>query len=133
MEQTAWNFLPSRKKPPIGRPVLVVKGRGRRSFVREAVYKGGGYWSGYGNAPVRAWRPLPHTPISIALEAVLNERDRILDDFDYRDTKSGKDRLHAIDKEIERAQQARESEHERFVRRACEVLKNVEAEDGKAA
>jgi len=118
---TTWNYLPGRL-PKKNTPVLVVKGEGRRSFVREAVYKGGGYWSGFGNAPVRAWRPLPHTPITIALSDVLAERDRILDILPRHQTSEHRHRLRQLDVEIERAQNARESGYEQFIRRACEAL-----------
>lgn len=119
---TAWNYMPCRL-PPKGRPVLVVKGDERKTFVREAVYAGKGYWRGFGNAPVLAWRSLPHTPIVLALKTVLDERDKILDTFERKRTPQQSRRLTEIDREIELAQQARESEYERFVRRTFEALK----------
>ncbi len=121
---TTWNYLPGRL-PKKNTPVLVVKGEGRKSFVREAVYRGGGYWSGFGNAPVRAWRPLPHTPITIALSNVLDERDQILTTLERQRSGKQRKRLLQLDVLIELAQQARESEYERFVRQAAVALKTV--------
>lgn len=101
---------------------MVVKGDEKKSFVREAVYAGKGYWRGFGDAPVLAWRPLPHTPISLALKVVLDERDRILNTFERKRTTHQNKRLLEIDRQIELAQQARETEHERFVRECFEAL-----------
>jgi hypothetical protein len=120
-EPTTWNYMPCRL-PKAGRPVLVVKGNEKKTFVREAVYAGKGYWRGFGNAPVLAWRPLPHTPIVLALKTVLAERDAILDTFERKRTAQQRSRLLEIDRQIELAQQARESKHERFVRECFEVL-----------
>ena len=109
--------------PRANTPVLVVKGDDRKTFVREAVYAVKGYWRGFGNAPVLACRPLPHTPITLALKHVLEERDSILDTHERDRTTRQKKRLLELDVKIELAQQARESEYERFVRRAAEALK----------
>jgi hypothetical protein len=121
---STWNFLPGRL-PQIGVPVLTVKGVGRKSFVREAVYAGRGYWRGFGDAPVRAWRPLPHTPITLALEKVFIERDAILDIYERNRTSRQRKRLLELDTKIELAQQARESEYESFVRRAALALQTL--------
>lgn len=120
MTSSHWHFLPGRlPKPNV--PVLVVKGSGRRSFVREAVYTGKGYWQGFGDAPVRAWQQLPHTPITIALKSVLDERDKLLDNT-CRTAKQEK-RLMELDVKIEAANHARESEYERLIRRAALALR----------
>lgn len=121
MIEPSWNYMPCRL-PRRNCPVLVVKGDEKKTFVREAVYAGKGYWSGFGNAPVLAWRPLPHTPITLALKTVLDERDTILDTLDRKRTAQQNKRLVEIDREIEMAQQARESRHERFVRECFEAL-----------
>lgn len=111
--------------PQRNRPVLVVKGDEKQTFVREAVYTGKGYWRGFGDAPVLAWRSMPHTPITLALKTVLDERDVILDTYERNRTARQKKRLLELDVKIELAQQARESEYESFVRRAAEALKLV--------
>lgn len=121
-EVTAWNYMPCRP-PRVNHPVLVVKGDENKTFVREAVYTGKGYWRGFGDAPVLAWRPLPHTPITLALKTVLNERDTILDTFERKRTAQQGRRLLEIEREIELAQQARESKYERFTRQCFEALK----------
>jgi hypothetical protein len=122
-----WNFLPG-KMPRKNVPVLVVKEDGEKSFVREAVYTGDGYWKGFGNAPVRAWQPLPHTPISIALKKVLDERDKILDTLFLKKTRGSTKvqhkRLLELDAKIEKAQRARETEFERFVHATFDALKS---------
>lgn len=119
---TTWNFMPCRL-PRANTPVLVVKGDEQKTFVREAVYAGKGYWRGFGDAPVLAWRPLPHTPITLALTAVLRERDAILDTPERNRTSRQRKRLLELDVKIELAQQARESEYESYVRRAALALK----------
>lgn len=124
-----WNFLPC-KPPRKDTPVLVVKGHGKRSFVREAVYQGDGYWAGFGNAPVRAWQSLPSTPISIALEKALKERDQIIDSLSFKQLRGSTLKHHKrilqIEAQIDRAQRKRETPFERFVHDACVVLKTVE-------
>ncbi len=122
-----WNYLPGRL-PRLNEPVLVVKGDGPKSFVREAVYTGRGYWKGFGNAPVRAWQSLPHTPICLALKAVLDERDKILDTFERNRTSAQRKRLIQIEAQIELAQQARESNYERFIREAAAAIRIVDGQ-----
>jgi len=124
---TTWNYIPCRL-PQTGRPVLVVKGNNKKTYVREAIYVGKGYWRGFGDAPVLAWRPLPHTPVTLALKTVLNERDAIVDISERSRTPKQRKRLLQLDTKIEMAQQARESEFESFVRRAAEALKIVGGE-----
>lgn len=133
MTNSHWHFLPGRlPKPNV--PVLVVKGSGRRSFVREAVYTGKGYWQGFGDAPVRAWQQLPRTPITIALKSVLDERDKLLDStcsvkckfphkhYSCRTSKQEK-RVMELDVKIEAANHARESKYESLIRRAALALR----------
>lgn len=121
-EVTTWNYMPCRL-PKTNQPVLVVKGDEKKTFVREAVYAGKGYWRGFGDAPVLAWRPLPHTPITLALKTVLGERDAILGKLEDKRTAQQNKRLLEIDREIEMAQLARESKYERFTRQCFEALK----------
>lgn len=121
-EVTTWNYMPC-SLPKTNQPVLVVKGDEKKTFVREAVYAGNGYWRGFGDAPVLAWRPLPHTPITLALKTVLDERANILNTFEPKRSAQQNKRLLEIDHMIEMAQQARETKHERFVRQCFEVLK----------
>ena len=121
MIEPAWHFLPGRL-PRRGNPVLVVKGKNRNAIVREAVYQGHGYWKGFGDAPVVAWRPLPHSPISIRLQKVLDERARLLG---YPRSSKQEKRLMQLEVQIELAQRARESEYERFIREAALALRIV--------
>lgn len=122
MSEPYWNYMPCRL-PKTNQPVLVVKGNEKKTFVREAVYAGKGYWRGFGDAPVLAWRPLPHTPITLALKSVLRERDAILNTLERKRTPQQSKRLLELDVKIELAQQARESEYERFVREAATAIK----------